>query len=59
MERDEVYNKSLRLVDKFINETTQEEMGLLMSKFDASEISGPTINEYLMLLNRNLLRLPE
>jgi len=49
MKRENQYEKSLRLLEKWFSETSENEIKITLQKYDMMKFEGPTITEYFAL----------
>ena len=56
MEKETQYEISLRLAQKWMDETSDEEKRAAFKKIDDMKIEGPTLDEYLVILQNELER---
>lgn len=54
MKKEVQYKKSLRLLQKYLDETPQEQIDADIAKVEAMNIQGPTIDEYFNELQNQL-----
>jgi Ca2+-binding EF-hand superfamily protein len=54
MKKETTLEKSLRLAKQFMEETPKEEIDAMMAEIDAMGIEGPTFDEYLEILDKEL-----
>jgi hypothetical protein len=59
MEKETPHEKSLRLLQKYFDETPREEIDAELARIDAMHIEGPTIDEYFDGLQKHLAKWQE